>query len=257
MFTPFNVDVTLRATLRHRSQASFPGGSRPRRNVRYMVCPRTEEFVSCSMYTPKAFLMEGRAELLAFMRAHSFATLVSGRPGALIATHLPVVVEDDGDTITISGHVARQNPHVEFFDGHTPSLVIFTGPHGYVPAALYETSDSVPTWNYIAVHATGAARAVSLTEQRPAVDDAMHTMVSTYDPAYHTQYAALSDHFREGMLRGIVVFSLTVTQFEGKAKLSQNKNPHDQAAVEAHLLAHSDPAARATGESMRERRATS
>jgi transcriptional regulator len=206
------------------------------------------------MYTPKAFLMEDRAELVAFMRAHSFATLVSCPSGALIATHLPVVIEDDGSTITISGHVARQNPHVEAFDGRTPSLVIFTGPHGYVPATVYEATESVPTWNYIAVHATGVASAVSLTGQRPEVDDAMHSMVSTYDPGYHAQYAALSDHYREGMLRGIVVFSLTVTQLEGKAKLSQNRNPHDQAAIEAHLLAHADPAARATGESMRSRR---
>jgi transcriptional regulator len=206
------------------------------------------------MYTPNAFRMDDRAELLAFMRAHSFATLVSSPGGALIATHLPVVIDDDGETITLSGHLARQNPHVEAFDGETPSLVIFTGPHGYVPAALYESSESVPTWNYIAVHATGVARSVSLAEQRPAVDDAMHSMVSTYDPAYHRQYAELSDHFREGMLRGIVVFSLTVTQLEGKAKLSQNRNPHDQAAVEAHLLAHPDPAAQATGASMRDRR---
>jgi transcriptional regulator len=206
------------------------------------------------MYTPNAFRMDDRAELLAFMRAHSFATLVSGHGANLIATHLPVVVDEDGGTITISGHVARQNPHADAFDGQTPSLVIFTGPHGYVPATVYESTESVPTWNYIAVHATGAARVVSLTGQRPEVDDAMHTMVSTYDPAYHAQYAALSDHFREGMLRGIVVFSLTVTQLEGKAKLSQNRNPHDLASVEAHLLAQTDPAARATGESMRSRR---
>jgi transcriptional regulator len=206
------------------------------------------------MYTPKAFQTSDRAELVAFMRAHSFVTLVSGGPGGLRATHLPVVIDDDGETITISGHVARQNPHVDAFDGQTPSLVIFTGAHGYVPASVYESADSVPTWNYIAVHATGVARAVSLTDARPAVDTAMHGMVETYDPGYHAQYAALSEPYREGMLRGLVVFSLVVTRLEGTAKLSQNKNPHDQLAVEAHLLAQEDPAARAAGESMRVRR---
>ncbi len=206
------------------------------------------------MYVPKAFQTNDRAELVAFMRAHSFATLVSADPGGLLATHLPVVIEDDGETIRISGHVARQNPHVAAFDGQTPTLVIFTGAHGYVPASVYESADSVPTWNYIAVHATGVAGAVSLTDQRPAVDTAMHGMVETYDPAYHSQYAALSEHYREGMLRGIVVFSLVVTRLEGTAKLSQNKNPDDRLAVEAHLLAQADPAARATGASMRERR---
>jgi transcriptional regulator len=112
----------------------------------------------------------------------------------------------------------------------------------------------VATWNYIAVRATGVAHAVSLTEQCPAVDDAMSGMVETYDPAYHAQCAALSEHYHEGMLRGIEVLSLVVTSLEGTVKLSQNKSAHDQLAVEAHLLAQSDAAARAAGGVMRERR---
>jgi transcriptional regulator len=205
------------------------------------------------MYTPASFRMTERAELLAFMRAHSFATLVSWLPTGPIATHLPVVIEERESGIAITGHVARQNPHAAAFDGLATSLVIFTGPHAYVPAALYESAENVPTWNYIAVHATGVARTIAMHAERAAMDQAMHDMVETYDPAYHAQYAGLSDRFREGMLSGIVVFSLAVSTLEGKAKLSQNRNPHDQAAVTAHLLAHADPAARATGEAMRAR----
>jgi transcriptional regulator len=203
------------------------------------------------MYIPNAFRMEDRAELLAFMRAHAFATLVSWTPGGPIATHLPVVIDDRGDHLEISGHVARQNPHSAAFDAAGNSLLIFAGPHAYVPASLYENAESVPTWNYIAVHATGALRSVSLTDHRPGVDRAMHDMIEAFDPAYHTQHAALSDHFREGMLKGIAVFSMTVDRLEGKAKLSQNRNPHDQAAVEAHLRSSDDAAARETAEAMR------
>ncbi|MCU0634231.1 MAG: FMN-binding negative transcriptional regulator [Gemmatimonadaceae bacterium] len=205
------------------------------------------------MYIPSSFRMDDRAELLAFMRAHPFATLVSWLPDGPIATHLPVVIEEHGEALVITGHVARQNPHAAAFDGRSPSLVIFTGPHAYVPAALYEHAENVPTWNYIAVHATGAPHAISMERDRARMDGAMHDMVDTFDPAYHAQYAALSERFREGMLKGITLFALPVTHIEGKAKLSQNRNPHDQASVAAHLLEHEDPAARATGEAMRSR----
>jgi transcriptional regulator len=198
--------------------------------------------------------MDDRAELLAFMRAHSFATLVSWTPAGPIATHLPVVIEERGDHIGISGHVARQNPHTAAFDQPGHSLLIFTGPHAYVPASLYENPESVPTWNYLAVHATGTLNSVPLTERRPDVDHAMHSMIDAFDPAYHAQHAALSDHYREGMLKGIVVFSMTVDRLEGKAKLSQNRNPHDRLAVESHLHSLDDTAARATAEAMRTRR---
>jgi transcriptional regulator len=225
-----------------------------RRSTYAFVCRPSRRFVPCGMYIPNAFRMEDRAELLAFMRAHAFVTMVSWTTDGPIATHLPVVIEERGDGLVLSGHVARQNPHAAAFDSSTPSLVIFTGPHGYVPAALYENTESVPTWNYIAVHATGLLRSVALAEHRPQVDRAMHDMIETFDPAYHTQHAALSDHFREGMLKGITVFSMVVQTLEGKAKLSQNRNPHDRAAVEAHLSGHPDAAARATGHAMRARR---
>ena len=206
------------------------------------------------MYTPTPFRLDDRAELLAFIRAHTFATLVSPSPAGPIASHVPLMLEDRGDTLVITGHLAKQNPQAATFDGVTPHLAIFTGPHAYVPAALYENAQSVPTWNYIAVHATGPVVPVTIDTGRPRVDAMMHDMIDTIDPGYHAQYTHLTDRYRDGMLQGIVAFEMPVTRLEGKAKLSQNRDPHDQAAVEAHLLASDDPAAQATGAAMRARR---
>lgn len=203
------------------------------------------------MYIPALNRMHDREEILAFMRAHSFATLVSWSPGGPVATHVPLVLEVRDDVLVLTGHLARQNTQAATFDGVAPHLAIFTGPHAYVPAALYEDAQEVPTWNYIAVHATGPVTPVTIGRDRARMEDMMHGMIDTYDPAYHAQYAQLGDKFRDGMLHGIVAFELVVTTLEGKAKLSQNRNPHDQAAVLAHLLASDDPAARAAGEAMR------
>jgi transcriptional regulator len=198
--------------------------------------------------------MDERDALLAFMRAHSFATLVSCSADGPIATHVPFVLAFRGDDIVLTGHLARQNPQVTTFDGVANHLVIFTGPHAYVPAALYDNAQSVPTWNYIAVHATGPITAVTSSEHRPKMDAMMHDMIDAIDPSYHAQYQSLTDRYRDGMLQGIVAFELVVARLEGKAKLSQNRNPHDQAAVEAHLRASDDPAARATADAMRSSR---
>jgi transcriptional regulator len=208
------------------------------------------------MYTPASFRMEERAELLAFMRAHAFATLVSSTADGPIATHVPLVLDIRGDDLVLTGHLARQNAQAESFDGSAIHLAIFTGPHAYIPASVYENVQSVPTWNYIAVHASGPITPLTSADDRPQMDTLMHDMIDTFDKSYHAQYANLTDRYRDGMLAGIVAFELAVTRLEGKAKLSQNRNPHDQDAVEAHMLASADPAARAAGEAMRALRDT-
>ena len=82
------------------------------------------------MYIPRTFREENLDELLAFMRAHSFITLVSILDGAPFASHVPVVVQRDDDTAILHGHLARANPHWQAF-GAGDSFAIFTGPHAY------------------------------------------------------------------------------------------------------------------------------
>lgn len=96
------------------------------------------------MYIPRAFRNENVDELVAFMQAHSFVTLVSILDGAPFASHVPVVVRRDSDAVTIHGHLARANPHWHAFDAGE-SLAIFTGPHAYISPAHYEQRENVPT----------------------------------------------------------------------------------------------------------------
>jgi transcriptional regulator len=203
------------------------------------------------MYIPNANRMDDRAEMVAFMRANSFATLVSLLDGVPVATHLPLIVRAEGEQITLTGHLARANPQWNGF-AVVPSLAIFTGPHAYVSPSLYEAHESVPTWNYIAVHAYGAPVIQTASETRATLEASMEEMIAAYEPAYQMQWESLSERFREGMLRGVVGFTIAVTRLEGKAKLSQNRSAMDQHTVAAALLASDDPAARATGVAMRE-----
>src|SRR5690348_15638664 len=117
------------------------------------------------MYIPRAFRQEDLQELLAFMRANSFITLVSVLDGAPFASHVPVVVQREADAITLHGHLAKANPHWKAF-GQGESLAIFTGPHAYISPAHYEQHESVPTWNYIAVHAAGPVQTLHAADSR-------------------------------------------------------------------------------------------
>ncbi len=202
------------------------------------------------MYIPRAFRVENLDELVAFMQAHSFITLVSILDGVPFASHVPVVVRRTGDAVTLHGHLARANPHWHAFAAGE-SLAIFTGPHAYVSPSHYEQRESVPTWNYIAVHAAGPVQALHAADDPQALEAEVRAVIHAYEGAYEQQWDSLSQRYRAGMLQGIVGFILTVTRLEGKAKLSQNRSPADQHRVAGALLTSDDPAERATGAAMR------
>ena len=205
------------------------------------------------MYIPSYNLEDDPETLVAFMQQHSFATLVSSLDGTLVATHIPVVTQVVGESITLYSHVARANPQWEAF-GEAESLVIFSSPHAYISPTLYEKRESVPTWNYVAVHAYGTPHAFTFKNDRKATEAMMDLMMDAYEPAYREQWESLPEKYRHGMMNGIVGFELPVTRLEGKYKLSQNRPAGDQKNVARGLRDHADPTVANVGELMDEQR---
>ncbi|MFN8446234.1 MAG: FMN-binding negative transcriptional regulator [Caldilineaceae bacterium] len=201
------------------------------------------------MYIPNSFKIAERKSLLAYMRNYSFATLISVIDGSPFASHLPLVVEDAGETIRLKGHFAKANPHWRAHEQGGGALVIFQGPHAYIAPAQYEASEAVPTWNYVAVHAYGELRLLPAGESTIAM---LEQMFDTFDATYRTQWQTLSEKFKNGMLNGIVAFEIVVDRLEGKAKLSQNRPAHDQANVAAWLLTHEDGVEQEVGRLMQQ-----
>lgn len=198
------------------------------------------------MYIPDLFRDADAERVVAFMRRNAFATVVSVQDGAPVATHLPISLSRTGDSLTLRGHFAKANPQWQAL-GRTETLVAFTGPHAYISPEHYERWESVPTWNYLSVHAYGQAR---ITDAGEALAG-LHQLIEQNHGAYRERWDGLSDRYREGMLRGIVGFELPVTRLEGAAKLSQSKTHGERERIADSLLASRDAAARATGEAMR------
>lgn len=202
------------------------------------------------MYRPTAFQEDNVDKLIAFMRANSFATLVSIIDGVPYASHVPLVIAMQGDAVKLIGHLAKQNPQSQALG--TELLAIFTGAHAYISPTLYEKYESVPTWNYIAVHAYGIPKVIMLNESPESMNQMINEMIDTYEADYKSHWHSLSEGFREGMMNGIVGFEITVTRLEGKYKLSQNRSQVEQHNVSNTLLQSSDTAARAVGAEMKQ-----
>jgi transcriptional regulator len=186
------------------------------------------------MYTPRFNQVADRATLIEAMQAYAFAILIgplntSENLGPHHATHLPLVVKDEGPHGVVEGHFAKANPHWQSL-ANRETLVIFPGPHSYVSPSLYAEQLSVPTWNYIAIHAHGT---LSLIEEESAKDALLAGLIDANEPAYSDQWRSLPDGFRRTMLAGIVGFRIPIDRIEGKFKVSQNRPEADRRAVHA------------------------
>src|SRR5690349_16627096 len=109
------------------------------------------------MYIPPAFRDDDLQSLHATMRAARLATLVTATAEGLMATPLPLILDEaEGPHGLLYGHVARANPQWKAAP-LGDAMAIFMGPDAYVSPTWYatkrETGKVVPTWNYVAVHA--------------------------------------------------------------------------------------------------------
>ncbi len=198
------------------------------------------------MYVPKHFEVTDTAWCHALMRAQSFALMITADDtGAPFATHLPILVDERrGPLGTLRGHVARANPHWRHLAAGRPTLVVFSGAHAYVSPSWYATHPAVPTWNYVAVHASGTGALVEDVEQvRTLLADLVHVYESPGPEAW--SFEALPADYVAGMQRGIVAFEIPIARLEGKAKLSQNRDAVDRGRTREALAASDDPVARA------------
>jgi transcriptional regulator len=171
------------------------------------------------MYVPSAFAEPDPAKLHEHMRRYSFAVLTSQGEAGLEASHLPLLLDAGAGPLGhLLGHMARANPQWRRARGEV--LAIFSGPHAYISPSWYEDAGTVPTWNYVAVHAYGT---LELVEDRDPLLDLLRATVRFYEGPRPSPWAMdeSAEHV-DRLLRSIVGFRVAITRLEGKWKLSQN-----------------------------------
>ena len=174
-----------------------------------------------TLYIPEHFRLDDRDAALRLMRDNAFAVLVCAGEGGLHVSHIPLVVDAEGGDVTLLGHLAVNNPQAQALRTARHVTAIFQGPHAYVSPGWYANHPSVPTWNYAVVHASGAAE--------PMEEAELHELLMRLSASYEAgrekpwRMSELPPAYVDGMLKGIVGFSIKVERLEAKFKLSQNR----------------------------------
>jgi transcriptional regulator len=191
------------------------------------------------VYTPKAFAVEDLAILHAAMKQSELATLVTTTTRGLVATHLPLLLEETGGEFgTLTGHVSRANLQWRETDPEAEALVIFLGLDTYVSPSWYaakqETGRVVPTWNYTAIHAYGRLTFFEDTERlRTVVTDLTKKHEASFPSPWQVTDAPAV--YIDSQLKAIVGFDLQILRLEGKQKFNQNRSVEDRIGVIAGL----------------------
>ena len=177
------------------------------------------------MYIPSAFAVTDQSLFIDFIRTNSFATLVSQNENEPQATHLPLLIdENESDTesgkLILTGHMARANPHWKLAD-ESDVLAIFQGPHSYISAAWYGEQNTVPTWNYVAVHVYGR---LNIIEDHSRVLTLLEQAAEQFEGEGPNPWSTAipEKQLIDKLLNAITAFEIEVSRVEGCWKLNQH-----------------------------------
>ncbi|GAB3807690.1 FMN-binding negative transcriptional regulator [Humibacter antri] len=181
-------------------------------------------------HTPH-YLMTDPDEVKRLIRANPWATFISPTANGLIASHYPVMVDEDADGITIVSHFGRPDEELHELGQHEV-LVIIQGPHDYVSPSWYAPGDLVPTWNHVTAHLYGTPEILSEEDNYQVLD-----RLTDYFEQHFPNGRHLSDDEAgtRRIAKGTVGLRMHVTRFDARAKLSQNKTPEVIENVTEHI----------------------
>ncbi len=171
-------------------------------------------------YPPPHHQDNSRDHMIEVIKQYPLATIISVKDNEPIITHLPLIYRKDGKLI---GHIDIYNPQAELLQNNHPITVIFQGPQCYISPTVYGTTQ-LPTWNYIRVHLKGSVEKI---ENREALRLSLIKMTEFLE-APDNKYVLEPDNTQmEKALDYIKMFEISISEWEGKFKLSQDKSRSD------------------------------
>jgi len=181
------------------------------------------------MYIPPHFAIQDTDVLHRIIETHPLGVLVTQSPNGLDANHIPF--ELDRARGLLLAHVARANPVWRECGDGAQVMVIFRGDESYISPNWYpskhEFHRQVPTWNYEVVHAHGR---LTVQDQEKFVRGVVGRLTRTHEASEPKPWKMgdSAPDYIDGMLKAIVGIEISISRLEGKAKLSQNREPRDR-----------------------------
>ncbi|MDH7914541.1 FMN-binding negative transcriptional regulator [Winogradskyella sp. SYSU M77433] len=179
-------------------------------------------------YPPTHHQDSDKNHIIDVIKTYPLATIISVKDNEPLVTHLPLIFEDG----KLIGHIDIYNPQAKLLKDNTNITILFYGPQCYISPSIYSTTQ-LPTWNYIRVHLKGKVKAI---EDKQALKQSLITMTEFLE-APNPKYTLEPDNPRlDANLNYIEMFEITISEWEGKFKLSQDKKPKDILAAREELI---------------------
>lgn len=203
------------------------------------------------MYKLPDFIETNRNEVISFMQQHAFVTLICNDGTQTAVTQIPVLIETNGDEITLRGHIMRKTDHHKAIEQNKEVLVLFQGPHCYVSSSWY-TEKMGATWNYQTIHARGTVGTLSDEE----TIELLRALTEKYEAPQESPLLMhnLPEGYAEGLVKAIAGLEIKLHDIQPIFKLSQNRDDESYITIVNHLLKTDDTDAHKVAAEMKKRR---
>jgi len=166
------------------------------------------------------------------IRENPWGILVSNNTGELVASHYPILLDDEAGGLSVLTHVGRPDETIHGF-GNREVLLIIQGRNGYISPSWYAPGAiRAPTWNFSAAHCYGVPEILEPEENLTV----LAKLVENFERRVEEPMLLDLDWGRP-VAQGTVGIRLPITRFVCKVKLSQDKDPATQRQVMAALRA--------------------
>jgi transcriptional regulator len=182
----------------------------------------TERLEDSSMSSPQTKYAARPEDVLALIREHSFAWVVSAAPG-FRATPLPLRprLDASGELDGFIGHFARSNPQVDEIRQSGRALLLFMGTHGYISASWMRERTQAPTWNYMAAQFDCR---VTMIDDAEGVANCLDELIGSMEEGRSNAWSMNEMGERAGRLaRGVVGFHADIIAAKSVFKLGQDE----------------------------------
>jgi len=182
------------------------------------------------LYPPPHHQCNDIQKMIAVIKNYPLAMLVSVNDGKPFITHIPIIYNET--SCKLVAHIDKSNPQVATLNEGAEVTVVFKGPDAYISPSIY-TTKQLPTWNYIIVHITGK---ITLINEPKAAKETMIAMTEFLEGKEQKYVLTKENESMDRLVHYIQAFDITITNWEGKFKLSQDKNTQDYENAKQELI---------------------
>jgi len=184
-------------------------------------------------YPPKHHQEDRFENALELIKMYPLATVITSSSNKVLSTHIPLVYSEKGTLGTLVGHLDKFNPQINHFEDKDHDLeIIFHGPEVYISPSKYSTTQ-LPTWNYFKVHLRGK---IILKKEPQDVKESLIAMTAFLEGEKPNYVLDENNPRMHAALDYIVGFHIKISSWEGKYKISQDKNKEDRKRAKQALI---------------------